>query len=209
LKLFDRNAGDRFVDVTSVVLISVAAVLSALCGYQSGRWSGHQARSYNVANADRIAAAEAADRANVLSAIDVALFLQYIDAVDARNAPKARFIEARLRPEMQPAMKAWLATKPRVNPKAPSSPFVMPQYSLATRGESRRLEQDAGRSFDEAQAANQRADDFLLLTVIFAGVSFLGGMSTKIAYPRHIVVIGIGVVGLIYGVVRLVQLPFL
>ena len=191
------------------MLISIAAVLSAICGYQSGRWSGHQARYYNVANADRIQSAEAADRANVLTAIDVALFLQYVDAVDAGNTLKAKFIYQRLRPEMKVAMAAWLATKPRNNPRAPSSPFVMPQYSLATKAEAKRLEDAAGASFAEAQSANQHADDFLLLTVIFAGVSFLGGISTKMVYPRHAFLIGVGLIGLVYGAVRLVELPFL
>lgn len=192
-----------------MVLISVAAVLTALCGYQSGRWSGHQARYYNVANGERIKSAEASDRANVLTAIDVALFLQYIDAVDAGNSSKAQFIYKRLRPEMRPAMAAWLASKPRTNPKAPSSPFVMPQYNLRTQTEAREHDSLAKASFEEAQTANQHSDDFLLLTVIFAGVSFLGGMSTKVAYPRHAIFIGLGMIGLVYGVVRLVRLPFL
>lgn len=184
-------------------------MLTALCGYQSGRWSGHQARYYNVANGERIQSAEASDRANVLTAIDVALFLQYIDAIDARNAAKAQFIYKRLRPEMRPAMAAWLASNPRTNPKAPSSPFVMPQYDLRTRTAAQKHDALAKTSFDEAQTANQHSDDFLLLTVIFAAVSFLGGMSTKVAYPRHLVFIGLGTIGLIYGVVRLVGLPFL
>ena len=195
--------------MASVVLISVAAVLTALCGYQSGRWSGHQARYYNVANGERIKSAEASDRANVLTAIDVALFLQYIDAVDADNSSKAQFIYKRLRPEMRPAMAAWLASNPRTNPKAPSSPFVMPQYNLRTQTEAREHDSLAKASFEEAQTANQHSDDYLLLTVIFAGVSFLGGMSTKVAYPRHAIFIGLGMIGLIYGVVRLVRLPFL
>jgi hypothetical protein len=191
------------------VLISVAAVLTALCGYQSARWSGHQARDYNVANAERIASAEASDRANVLTAIDVGLFLQYIDAVAAGEAAKAQFIYQRLRPEMKPAMDAWLAAKPRTNPKAPSSPFVMPEYSLRTRATAKRLTARAEVIFKEAQQANQNSDDFLLLTVIFAGVSFLGGMSTKMLFPRHLILIVVGLAGLIYGGIRLAELPFL
>jgi hypothetical protein len=192
-----------------VVLISIAAVLSAVCGYQSGRWSGHQAMYYSIANADRISSAEEADRANVLTAIDVALFLQYIDAIDAGNAPKEQFIYRRLRPEMKKALDAWVATKPRTNPKAPSSPFVMRQYSLETRAAAKRFEDSAGVNFTLAQEANRHSDDFLLLTVIFAGVSFLGGISTKMLYPRHAVLVGLGVIGLVYGIVRLVELPFL
>ncbi|HEY6325956.1 MAG TPA: hypothetical protein VIW73_05500, partial [Candidatus Cybelea sp.] len=133
----------------------------------------------------------------------------YIDAIAAGNGAKAQFIYQRLRPEMKPAMDAWLRTKPRTNPKAPASPFAMPQYALQTRATAKRLDAQAQATFEQAQKANQHSDDFLLLTVIFAGVSFLGGMSTKVAYPRHIIFIGLGTIGLIYGVVKLVELPFL
>jgi hypothetical protein len=205
----DLKRVDRFVDVAGVVLISIAAVLTALCGYQSGRWSGAQTREYNMANAQRIESAEAADRGLALTAIDVNLFLNYVNAVSVGNTRDADFIYRRFRPEMRPAMKAWLATKPLTNPHAPSSPFVMPQYSLATNSSSHRLAAQAAGDFDAAQLANRHADDFLLLTVIFAGVSFLAGVSTKMTYPRHAIVIGLGLIGLVYGLIRLVELPFL
>lgn len=205
----DLKAVDRFVDVAGVALISIAAVLTAVCGYQSGRWSGAQTREYNMANAQRIESAEAADRGLALTAIDVNLFLNYVNAVSVGNKRDADFIYRRFRPEMRPAMKAWLATKPLTNPTAPSSPFVMPQYSLATSASSHKLAAQAAEDFNAAQLANHHADDFLLLTVIFAGVSFLAGMSTKMTYPRHAIVIALGLVGLVYGLIRLVELPFL
>ncbi|MGA7284847.1 MAG: hypothetical protein WBW87_09940 [Candidatus Cybelea sp.] len=205
----EHSRVDRFVDIAGVVLISVAAVLTALSGFQSGRWSGAQARFYNLANASRIESAEAADRGLALTAIDVNLFLHYIDAVEAGNPREAEFVNKRLRPEMRAAMNAWLATRPFTNPKAPSSPFVMPQYSLRARGASRRDTTLASTNFNAALDANRHADEFLLLTVIFAAVSFLAGVSTKMTYPRHAVVIALGMVALIYGIVRLVALPFL
>jgi hypothetical protein len=200
---------DRVVDVASVVLISVAAVLSALCGYQAGRWSGEEARRYNVANVNRTHSVEASDRANMLTAIDVGMFLRYIDAIDSHDTRMAEFLDRRFRPEMRPALLAWLATKPFQNPRAPSSPFAMPDYSLKTTAESRGDEAQAKASFDAAVEANHHSDDFLLLTVIFAGVSFLAGISTKMTYPRHAIVVGIAFLAVIYGVIRLVALPFL
>lgn len=200
---------DRVVDIASVVLISMAAVLTAICGYQSGRWGGRQAQLYSLANANRLQSAEAADRANVLTAMDVGLFLHYIDSVATGNAREAQFILARLRPEMRPAMNAWLASKPLRNPRAPSSPFTMPQYTLKTRTDARTYEARASASFKEAVEATHHSDDFLLLTVIFAGVSFLAGISTKMIYPRHAIIIGVAFVAVIYGVARLVELPFL
>ncbi len=74
-RMGDRQRVDRIVDVASVVLISVAAVMTALCGYQSGRWGGQQARLYSMANADRVLSAEAADKALAFNAINVNLFL--------------------------------------------------------------------------------------------------------------------------------------
>jgi len=199
---------DRVVDLASVALISVAAVLTALCGYQSGRWAGQQARLYNLAEAGRIRSAEAADRANVLMAIDVGLFLHYVDAVAAGNAREATFILGRFRPEVKPAVQAWLATKPLRNPHAPSSPFAMPQYALKTQAEAHADDAAASANFNAAVEATRHSDDFLLLTVIFAGVSFLGGISTKLVYPRHAIAVAVALVGLIYGLIRLVQLPF-
>lgn len=205
----DHTTADRIVDVASVVLISVAAVLTALCGYQSGRWGGEQARMYGTANAVRLRSAEAADRANVLTAIDVAVFLQYLDAVNANDTREAAFLSARFRPEFRPAMSAWLATNPLRNSHAPSSPFVMPQYALQSRAQARSLDAQAGASFKDAVDATHHSDDFLLLTVIFAAVSFLAGISTKMVYPRHAVVVVVALLATIYGLERLVRLPFM
>jgi hypothetical protein len=206
--MLDRKVVDRIVDVASVALISVTAVLSALCGYQSGRWGEEQTRFYNLANADRVRSAEAAGKANALTTIDVTLFLNYLNAFAAGRTREAQFLLQRFRPEVRPAMNAWLATKPLTNPKAPPSPFAMPQYSVRTRAESRRYDALASSNFDRAQQAARHADDFLLLTVVFAGVSFLAGMSTKMNYPRHAVVVSVGSLALLYGVVRLIWLPF-
>lgn len=205
----EHTRADRVVDIAAVVLISVAAVLTALCGYQSGRWGGAQSRLYSVANANRLRSAESADRANALTAIDVAVFIHYIEAVDGGNSRLANFFYARFRPEFLPAMRAWLATKPLLNARAPSSPFVMPQYSLRTRAESRSDEALAASNFNAAVTATRHSDDFLLLTVIFAAVSFLAGISTKMVYPRHAILVAIALLATIYGLLRLVELPFL
>jgi hypothetical protein len=207
--MLDRKTVDRVVDVASLALISITAVLSALCGYQSGRWGEAQTRLYNVANADRVRAAEVTGRGNTLTIIDVTLFLNYINAVAGGRTREAAFINRRFRPEMRPAMNAWLATKPLTNPKAPSSPFVMPEYTLRTKAQAQAEEDRAAGSFQAAQEAARHADDFLLLTVVFAGVAFLAGMSTKLAFPRHAIVVSLGTLALLYGLIRLVRLPFL
>src|SRR5580698_7000825 len=138
-----HSRADRIVDVLSVVLISVAAVLTAMCGYQSGLWDGHQTRLYSTANAARLHSAEEAERANVLTSIDVAIFIHYVQAVDSGNTRFEQFLFRRFRPEFVPAMRAWLATKPFQNAGAPSSPFAMPQYHLKSREDAAAYEGQA------------------------------------------------------------------
>jgi hypothetical protein len=205
----DHARVDRFVDFASLTLISVAAVLSAVCGFQSGRWDGEQTRLYSLANANHFLTAEAVSRSDALTAINVALFLKYIDALNAGDTREAQFIYRRLPPHMHKVLDAWLATNPFKNPKAPLSPFVMPQYGQDTQAVEKRDEQAASDDFDAAQAAHHHADDFALLTIIFAAVSFLAGISTKMIYPRHAIIVALGIIALIYGVVRLIGIPVL
>jgi hypothetical protein len=207
--MLDRKAIDRFVDVASVVLISIAAVLSAVCGYQSGRWDGETARFYNVADAHRVASEEASARVDALTTINVATFLDYVGALEVDDKKRADFLYRRFTPEMRKVMDIWLVDKPLKNPKAPTSPFVLPEYARYVKAATRADDAAALADFELAQAAHSNADEFLQLTVIFAGVSFLAGISTKLQFPRHAIIVGLGILALFYGAIRLTHLPFL
>ncbi|HTV93432.1 MAG TPA: hypothetical protein VMG98_12025 [Verrucomicrobiae bacterium] len=205
----EHAAVDRFVDFASLTLISVAAVLSAVCGYQAGRWDGEQSRLYSLANANRVIGAETVGEDDARTTINVAIFLKYIDALSTGNAQESKFLYRRFPPHMRAVLDAWLATKPLKNPKAPLSPFAMPQYAQQMQATERRYDQAASGDFDAAQVAHRHADDFSLLTIIFAAVSFLAGISTKMVFPRHAIIVGLGIIALIYGVVRLIGIPVL
>jgi len=86
---------------------------------------------------------------------------------------------------------------------------MMPQYALPASKVSRNYERQAQGNFTKAQDATRNSDNFLLLTVIFAGVSFLAGISTKMAFPRHLIIVTLGTLVTVYALVRLVELPFL
>src|SRR5580658_1734317 len=106
LQMVGVEARDRTVDILSILLISVATVLSAWCGYEAARWSGNQALHYNQASAYRFQSAAAADQARLAMSIDIGLFVRIVDAYFAGRTDLTEFMYARLRPEMLPAMKA-------------------------------------------------------------------------------------------------------
>jgi len=202
-----RERFDKFVDFAAVGLIALATVLTAWCGYQASRWRTLATSDYQRAGAARTIGASHQARANALETIDVGLFLQYIIASE-ENHPRVRdFIVRRFRPEMQPAFRAWMATHPLTNPAAPSSPFVMPQYRVREAAEGEEFQKRAESSFAAAQSASDAADDYVRLTVFFAAVSFLAGISTRFPYPSHAVVVGVGITTLVVGLVQLAGQP--
>jgi len=181
------------VDVVSVVLISLSTVLSAWCGYQSARWGGAQMRHYSQALADRVQASEASGQADAIRNLQVSVFMQYLAAYAANQHDLAEFLYQRFPPTMRPSVDAWVATKPLKNPHAPSSPFVMPQYHLEPLAELERANAASAIEFKAGQAANQQADNYVLFTVFFASITFIGGISTKLRRPMPMVMLTVGV----------------
>jgi uncharacterized membrane protein len=173
------------VELFSTILLAVAAVTTAWSTYQSTQWRGETAVDYSKATAARIESSEAATRAGQLTQIDIATFVQWIDAEVAGNDELARFYRRRFRPEFQPAFDAWVATNPKTNLNAPLTPFAMPQYKLADAERSSQLNTQAGVHAGQAEVANQRADNYVLAVVLLASSLFFAGISTKLHSLRQ------------------------
>lgn len=181
----DAERRQRRVEVLSTVLLATAAVATAWATYQSTQWRGDQAADYSKATAARIQSAQAATRAGQETQVDIATFIQWVDADAAGDGKLAQFYRKRFRPEFRPAFAAWLATSPKTNPDAPPTPFAMPEYRLATAQQAARLNTLAGVNADSAGEANQRADDYILAVVLFAISLFFAGVSTKVRSLRQ------------------------
>jgi hypothetical protein len=178
-----KALNERRLEHVSTLLLAAATVATAWAGYQASRWHGEQAKSYARANAARIESTRASGIVNRQVQVDVATFIQWVDAY-ARNEPVLeRFYRRRFRDEFQPAVAAWIATRPLKNPRAPLTPFVMPQYKLAAAGEADRLEARARAASEQARQDVDRADKYVLCVVLFASSLFFAGMSTRLGTP--------------------------
>jgi hypothetical protein len=167
-------------ELLSTILLAVAAVMTAWATYQSNQWRGETANKYSKATAARIQSSAASTRAGQLTQVDIATFIQWVDAYVAGKRDLARFYRRRFRPELKPAFDAWLATNPRTNPSAPLSPFAMQQYRVSEAAKGERLNAAAGVYADEAETATQRADNYVLAVVLLASSLFFAGISTKL-----------------------------
>jgi len=171
---------ERRLELAATVLLALAAVATAWASYQSSRWHGKQAEAQSASIAARVESSKAADVANGQAQIDVAIFTQWVDAYATGETELAEFYAKRFRDEFRPAFEAWVATKPLKNPRAPLSPFAMPQYQLAARKEAERNEAAATAASHEVRIDIQRADNYMLAVVLFASSLFFAGISTKL-----------------------------
>ena len=204
------GAGRRgtWVEVASAVLLSVAALAIAWSGYQASRWTGEQAKAFSRANAARVESTRWSNLANSQSEIDVATFTQWVNSYARNETMLADFYRKRFRPEFKPAVEAWIASRPLKNPEAPLTPFATPQYRLAARAESERLETKAGAEAAVANRNVQRATNYVLGVVLFSSALFFAGISSRIGNPRtRAVILGIGWLMLLTGLVWITTLP--
>ena len=182
----DDATGVDWFEIVATVVLALAAVATAWSSYQATRWNGEQAKASSRANALRIEAARAQGLAETQTGVDVATFIQWVDATAHDDADLAEFYTDRFRVEFQPAFEAWLATDPLTNPDAPRTPFAVEEYQLAAAAEAERLDGEAEEMAAAVRRNIQRAANYVLGVVLFAVALFFAGMSAKLrgAGPR-------------------------
>jgi hypothetical protein len=169
-----RNRG---FEIACAVVLSLATTASAWCAYQSKLWGGAQAARANAAvRASRQASVNSLAAAQ-MRAFDASMFIGYMEARFGSNRPMEEFLFRRFRPDLKPAVEAWLKLDPLNSPDAPSSPFHMQEYVLKETLETARQEELASAAMAGARQARRYSDDYVLLTVLFASVLFFGGIA--------------------------------
>ena len=213
----DMTIGERFrdpsrrIELVATILMSVAVVCSAYCAWQATRWGGVQATAFAEASSMRLESSKAMSTGVQQTAYDASTLLQL--AVFAYSEGGTRtvteFSERFMREEFKPFVDEWLAFEPFKNPEAPKTPFELEDFKNAEIESARGLEEKASASFEEAKAANQTGDDYILATVYFATVLFFAGVSTKLD-ERVLVwaILVLATAGLGFGFSRMLTLPF-
>ena len=166
------------------MLLSVAAVATAWSGYQATRWNGEQAKASGRTNAIRVEAARAQGLARPRRRSTWRRSSSGSTPTRSTARSWSDFYFKRFRTEFRPAVNAWLATRPLKNPKAPLTPFAMPQYKLAAAAEARRLDAEAELSSADVRRNIQRGSNYVLGVVLFSVSLFFAGMSPKLTDVR-------------------------
>jgi hypothetical protein len=220
------EALDHRFELFEAIVLAIAAVLTAWAAFQATKWSGVQADSYSRAGAARTESTRASTRAGQLSVIDVNTFTAWVAALGAerragddsglsadgtytpQSGTESAFLYQRFRPEMRTAVDAWLATRPLGNPEAVPTPFAMPEYKVAESQQAADLERQAEAYAADARDANQRGDNYVLMTILFASVLVLLGIGSKMdTFPARTFLFVTATVILVVAAVVLFTFP--
>jgi hypothetical protein len=167
-----------------LILMALATIASSWCGYQATLWEGLQIFRLVDSAALSRQANELEAKANQIRALDSMLFVEYARDINDGKTRLANFFLARMRPELQEAIKAWEATHPLKNSDAPATPFRMPQYKVK---EDVAIEDFNARShsaYDAGRFANRTSDTYTMLAVLYASSLFLAGLVSAIQERR-------------------------
>lgn len=182
----DRNNSnsETVADVAAALVLSAAALLTSWAAFQSALWDGEQAAAYARAGEARVEAGVLATETGQAEAADLFLFSQWLDAYAQGETDLEAFYRNRFRHGFAPAFEAWLATNPRENPHAPSTPFAMRNYVRPLEQATQSASAKADALFDQGERANTVSDAYVQATVVFALTLFLGGIGQIFGHQR-------------------------
>ena len=190
------------------IVLALATTASAWCAYQSKLWGGAQMGRGNAAVRASHEGAVNSLAALQARAFDASMFIVFMQARFAANAAFEAFLAPRFRPEMKPALEAWLKLDPLRNTAAPLSPFRMAEYAQKETAEVARQEELAANAMAAAREARRYSDDCVLLTVVFASVLFFGGIARAFdSRPLRLVLAALAVLLFLGTLVALSTMP--
>lgn len=193
----------RAMEIVGVFVLSVTAVLTAWCGFESSKWGGEMSIAFSEASGARIQASSAEGRAQSARNFDLTIYGAYVEASGNGNAELAQYVQDRFTPDFQVAYDAWVA-----DGQAENGPFARDEYVPPGTAEAEALNARADAKFGAALVDNQRGDNYSLLTVLFALVLFLTAMAQRnLVHWVARTLLGLALVVATIGVVIMATFP--
>src|ERR1700758_184558 len=167
-----REEKKKWVEPVAALLMALATVSTAWCGYQSAAWTRQSNRLVNEFNTLERRAGLLTVQGTQQATIQTGMFMQALAAQQAGTEQLLNFYVQRFPPELRKAYDAWLAQKPFENPNADPHPFVPNLHEVRGTREAAEANAKAANSLKEARNAGNVSGQYLANTVLFATVLF-------------------------------------
>ncbi len=202
-----RQPNNRLSEMLAVLLLGIATIGTAWCGYQASRWNQEQGDISREGSDLRIEANRQFGLATQAIVYDANLVAQYAKAVVDGDTQLQQFFRTTLfRPAFLPVLERWEEAI-----KAGETPPNLLQDSEYVGGELADYEatQSKAEAKDlEAKEAGTNGDDYVLVTVLLASALFFAGVTTSFKMQMaRLMLIGLAAVLIAYCLSRIATLP--
>ena len=192
-------------EVTAVLVLSLTAILTAWCGFESSKWGGQMSIQFSQASSARISATNLDSQARDAQAVDLTIYEMWLQARAEGDDELAGYVEDRFTPELAVAFADW-----RADGETGRSPFAEESYVPVGQADAEAASARADRLFQQALESNQRGDRYALLTVLFALVLFFVAVSERSRQEwGSWFLLGLGMVVAALGIGLMVSYPVL
>jgi hypothetical protein len=199
--------GDRLIEIVAVVMLAVATLGSAWCGFQANQWNGKESDFGRAGTDARVEASRQFGLATQKVAYDASIVAQYAQAFIQGNDKLVTFYKTTLiRPEFLPVVEQWEAAV-KANGSPPPNLFQDPAYLTAQFADYQKAEAVADDATQKGNAASALGDDYVLTTLLLASALFFAGVTTsfRLRIPRLMLLAAAGLT-IAYAASRLVTL---
>jgi hypothetical protein len=205
----DAQKKKKWVEPVAALLMALATLSTAWCGYQSAAWTRQSNRLMNEFNTLERRAGLLTMQGTQQATVHAGMFMQALAAHEAGNEKLVNFYVQRFPPELRNAYDAWMAQKPFENPNADPHPFVPKLYVTPGTREAAEATAKAADSQKKAREAGNISGQYLGNTVLFATVLFFASASGKFEQRRvRVVAFAFAVAVFAFAVVRTLMLPW-
>lgn len=171
--------GERAIEVLAVLLLGIATLGSAWCAYQATRWNGEETELARQASDAGVEGARLFGLATQAVSYDSNMVAQYAQAVVAGDERLMRFYRASLiRPDFLPTLDRWEA-QIAAGGGPPTNLLDDQAYLDAQLADYRATESRAQDASRESEGAGEQADDYVLMTLLFASALFFAGVTSS------------------------------
>lgn len=199
--------GDRGIEILAVILLGIATVGSAWCGYQASRWSGEQGDLSRQASDLDIEANRLTGIATQQVAYDASVLADYAQALATEQDRLADFYRSSLvRPEFLPLLDEWEDEVAAGD--APGNLFEEEDYLDDQFGAALAIQEQSEAVTQDGQAAGRTGDSYVLTTIFFAIALFFSGVTSSFrTRPIQIVLLMGASLTVAFALARVAELP--
>ncbi len=198
---------ERLIEMVAVLLLGIATVGTAWCGYQSSQWNGAQSDLARTSSDQRVEASRLFGLATQQVSYDASSVAQYAQAVQTDNVKLAQFYRKNLiRPPFLPFLDKWQAEIAAGG--SPAVLFQNPAYLNAQFGPYQDAIHKSELSTEASQKAGEIANKYVVNTILLAIALFFAGVTSSFGYkPARVCLIMLSIVTVGISAIQLAGLP--